>query len=467
MLAIQIPNTYQPERQYILSVLLEEFLGLEVLIQIVDIHRTLSIGDDDRQLLISDKLFSTPFEQWLQPTSLPQQPLKIWNLATTPLRAITVEPRLPIIYGDDPENPDFFRQSETEIYLGLDIFGSAFFMLTRYEEVIKTERDQHDRFPAKASLAYQEKFLDRPIINEYLEVLWVCLKQLWPKLERKPRQFKVCVSHDVDVPFRYLLSGMSSLLRRWSGDIIKRRSFHQFLETASQWARVKAGYLEADPCNTFDLIMDISEVHNIKSAFYFITADSGGELKRYDINHPLIRQLMRKIHLRGHEIGIHPSYNTYQNSKQTCKEFEILKQVCHEEKIEQAHWGGRQHYLRWETPTTLQNWEKAGLDYDSTLGFADLPGFRCGICYEFSTFNVLERTALKLRERPLIVMEHTVLGDHYLGLNVENPIAHKIMLRYREACEIFNGQFTLLWHNNHLTESSEVQLYRQIIDSPN
>jgi hypothetical protein len=52
-------------------------------------------------------------------------------------------------------------------------------MLTRYEEVVKSDRDEHDRYLATASLDYQEGFLERPIFNEYLEILWACIKRLW------------------------------------------------------------------------------------------------------------------------------------------------------------------------------------------------------------------------------------------------------------------------------------------------
>lgn len=38
--------------------------------------------------------------------------------------------------------------------------------------------------------------------------------------------------------------------------------------------------------------------------------------------------------------------------------------------IQQAEWGGRMHYLRWKTPTTLYGWEQAGMTYDSTLSYA-------------------------------------------------------------------------------------------------
>ena len=73
----------------------------------------------------------------------------------------------------------YYAESDGGIQLGLDIFGSVFFMITRYEEVVKSDRDEYDRFPAAASLAYQEGFLDRPIVNEYLEILWTCMKRLW------------------------------------------------------------------------------------------------------------------------------------------------------------------------------------------------------------------------------------------------------------------------------------------------
>ncbi|QIZ69364.1 polysaccharide deacetylase family protein [Oxynema aestuarii] len=467
MITIEIPDTYEPERRYILSVIFGEFLGLDTQIQVSDRQDTrILINDDSRELVIADGLFATPPKQWLQPASLPKQPLLIWNFANTGLSATTVSPDIPVIYGNEPNRSDFLQYTENKIYLGLDIFGSAFFMLTRYEEVVKPDRDQHDRFPATASLAYQENFLDRPIINEYLEILWACLTKLWPRLQRKPRQFQTYVSHDVDEPFRYAFMDSLQIARRCAGDILKRRAPLQAMENATRWFLVKAGKAEADPCNTFDLIMDISEKHNLKSAFYFITDRSAGILDGvYSINHSLIRQLLRKIHQHGHEIGLHTSYNTYQSPEQTKKELKILKQVCAEEGIEQDTWGGRQHYLRWETPTTFQNWANAGLDYDTTLSFADVTGFRCGVCYEFTTFNLKTRQPLKLKERPLVLMECTVLDQIYMNLGTEGGAALQVMKKYKHCCQLFNGDFTLLWHNSSLMQRREIELYQKMVSN--
>jgi hypothetical protein len=73
-------------------------------------------------------------------------------------------------------------------------------MLTRYEEMVLHERDEHDRFPAAASLASRSGFFDYPIVNVYVEVLWACLRRLWPELRRGTRQPRTQISCDVDWP---------------------------------------------------------------------------------------------------------------------------------------------------------------------------------------------------------------------------------------------------------------------------
>jgi hypothetical protein len=107
--------------------------------------------------------------------------------------------------------------------------------------------------------------------------------------------------------------------------------------------------------------------------------------------------------------------------------------VLDEEGIAQPLLGGRQHYLRWETPTTVRLWDANGLDYDITLSYADRPGFRCGTCFEYPMFDSVEQRALKLRQRPLIVMECSVIAERYLGLGYSDE-ALAMMQGYRDTC---------------------------------
>lgn len=461
-----MPDSYWAERTYIVRVLFEEFLGFQVQLQKHSHSNVIITARDHRQLVIADTLFSTPKHLWLTPTSLPKQPLKIWDLGNTTLSPRLVHTDIPIIFGDDPRNPNFTSQLEDQIYLGLDILGSAFFMLTRYEEVVKTERDSLDRFPASASLAYQENFLMRPIINEYVEVLWTFMLLLWPRLSRRHRHFQTYVSHDVDEPFRYAFSGPKRLLRRCIGDVVRRKSLLVAANSINSWFKVKQGNLLADPCNTFDFIMKASETQGIKSTFYFIADHTSHPIDGdYDLSHPWMRSLLSKIHQRGHKIGLHTSFNTYKDSAQTKKEFSQLLNICTQENISQDIWGARQHCLRWATPVTWENLNNASINYDTTLTFPEQVGFRCGTCFEFPVFNIISKEYINLYERPLIIMESSVFENNYMGVEVSSTNAFEIFKSMKTICRTFRGDFTLLWHNSRLTTDEEKELYKQVLQA--
>ena len=162
--------------------------------------------------------------------------------------------------------------------------------------------------------------------------------------------------------------------------------------------------------------MDLSETLGMRSAFYFICGHTDPHDADYKISHPAIRSLLKKIHERGHEIGLHPSYGTYRKPHLLSQEASSLRRICASEGIDQREWGGRMHYLRWEQPTTLKGLVKANIDYDSTLGYADRPGFRCGTCFEYPAFDPITQQVLPLRIRPLIAMECSVMSKLYMGL---------------------------------------------------
>lgn len=459
-LLVEHPAGYAAEHAYILEVLLGDFLGLDyraVCQDRQDVRITLESDASDHELTLADSLFTTAPEDWLTSGSLPQQPLGWWDAGSTFPEARLLETLVPLLYGSGQET----RATDGAMHLPLDIFGCAFYMLTRYEEAVVGERDEHGRFVARSSLAFQEGFLNRPVVNEYLEILWCALARLWPQLERKQRRYTVAVSHDVDWPLCTAGRPLHRALRTVAGDIITRKAPGTALRRARGHAQTLRGCPDADLCNTFDFIMQQSERHGLRSAFYFITDQPAGEIDgRYLLDDPWIRQLIGRIRRRGHEIGLHPSYNSYDDPAQTRREYGRLRAVTDELGLEQERWGGRQHFLRWKCPATWQNWEDAGLDYDSTLAFSDAAGFRCGVCYDYPVFNLHTRERLKLREHPLIAMEVTLTG--YMGLTWEG--AAQAILKLSDVCRRFDGEFTLLWHNNLLVSAIERRTYAGVLE---
>jgi hypothetical protein len=326
--------------------------------------------------------------------------------------------------------------------------------------------DRHGRFPATASLAYRSGFLDRPIVNEYVELLWTCLSHLWPRLERTKRAPRLLLSHDVDWPVVTRGRSLPQVTKSAAGDLLRRHDPDLALSRVRSWVVVRAGNWDGDVGNTFDFIMRTSEQNGLRSAFYFIAGHTAGTIDGvYSLDDPWIRELLQRVAARGHEIGLHPSYNTFCDSAATKAEFTHLVSVCQQLGIEQSAWGGRQHYLRWRNPDTWQNWNDAGLSYDSSLGFADEVGFRSGVCYEYSAFNLSTRTRLNLVERPLIVMDATILGDAERP-NGAVPVANAVPLivDYKRRCAMFDGDFTLLWHNTWLLQQRQQAAYRRCVE---
>lgn len=464
VLHVRHPPGYQSERRYITHVLLTEFLGLDHTMHEMpagDVEISLTPEVDGKRVVMPDVLFGTPPDSWLTQRSLPRRPLQRKRLEASRLRPTLVSPLLPVIYGDPDADGRLAHEDETGIRLGVDVFGAAFFMLTRYEELVRPQRDQHARFSLPGSLAAAEDLVDRPIVNEYLELLWAAMASLWPGLRRRPREFSLRPSHDIDC--RYCTgSNVRELGRSAAGDVVRRRDVPLALKRIETYVRKRAGDPEADLCDSFDGLMDATERRGLRAAFYFLADRPAVQIDGdYALDDPWIGPVLRRIHERGHEVGLHPSYNTYRDPAQTRAELAKLLAVCERLEIRQSCWGGRQHFLRWENPTTWQNWEDAGLAYDSTLGFADRGGFRCGVCFEYPVFNLMTRRRLSLRERPLIAMDTALLGHAKLGSSAAlAQIAH-----LKQRCRLFGGEFTLLWHNTRARSPRERRLFEAALDA--
>lgn len=363
--------------------------------------------------------------------------------------------------GDVLSNKPLIYDDGEDIVFNFDILYSAFYILTRMEEIGRTDLDKWGRFPASASHAYQNNYLHRPVVDEYAEILWFCMKKLWPGLQRKERRFEMMLTHDVDEPFEALFKPAWRMVRSFGSDIMCKHNLRLAVDRASRWFKVRNGQLENDRAYNFDRIMDMDEAAEGKGAFYFIPDCSDSMSGDYSLDHPAIRGLIRHISERGHEVGYHGSFTTYIDTKKTKQEVKRLKKIAAQEGVSQTRWGGRQHYLRWSAPQTWRNYEAAGLDYDATLSFADAAGFRCGTCRPYTVFGVESRTELRLKEYPLIVMECSVLGDSYMKYSYDKALEY--ILRLKNQCRCYRGVFALLWHNSSFETDEDWNIYKQIL----
>jgi hypothetical protein len=346
--------------------------------------------------------------------------------------------------------------------IAFDILGLAFWMLNRIEEIGRKDLDVHGRFVASSSHAFKCGYLERPVVDEWFHVLGQVIQRVWPNITLKTHEFNVRISHDVDEPSRYAFATFMQLLRKLAADIVRHKDYSSALMAPIIWLTSRNVLNQFDPYNTFDWIMDLSEQNNLASTFYFICGNNDKHDADYRPNDLRIRRLMQDIHNRGHQIGLHCSYRSFQLAEMISREAKLLKKIAADEGIKQAEWGSRMHYLRWEQPTTLLGLADAGVDYDSTLGYADHVGFRCGTCFEYSGYDPVTKKILPIRIRPLIAMECTVIASRYMNMGT-GQAALKKLLQLKSTCAAVKGCFTLLWHNSQLQNSAERALYRSVL----
>lgn len=461
MLKIKIPNIYQNKQNYILDILLKEFLGLNFEIEtyegdLIEITRS-SDFDNLSKLTLDASFFHKANQDWLQPQSMPALPLATWTPEDDGIKANLVLPNVPILYG----SPGLVY-NDNHIHLNLDIFGSAFFILSRYEELITKDQDRHGRFPAYLSHAYKNNYLNRPIVDEYVEILWACLSQLWPDLKRKCYQPKTFITCDVDQPYDCTVETFSKLIKVCAGDLIKRRSLTEMLKRINRYVFNKLGIYKFDRNYTFDFYMDACEQAGLKAAFYFIPSSKEPSNGCYEIGDKKIVNLLHKIDVRGHEIGIHGSYQTYQDQEKILQQKILFEETLKKAGINQKIKGNRQHYLRWDSAVTPDYLDAAGFEYDTSGSYADRPGFRFGTSKEFSMWGWHSQTKLKLKQRPLIVMECSVISEAYMGLGCKEE-AKVLMMQLKQASQALGGNFVLLWHNSELQAEKQINMFKEII----
>jgi len=336
-----------------------------------------------------------------------------------------------------------------------DIIAATFFMLSRWEETVVPTRDEHGRFPAAASVAYKQGFLNRPIVDEYALILREWLKVLFPRWEPAPHSFSVKLSHDIDQIRRF--PNWHTALRTFGGDLLKRRNPRRAWQTGID-AMVQA----VAPERTVYL----QGIHHLArlsrecglgdDAFYFMADGPGPFGCGYDPASSLIRRCIEDLRKQGFEIGFHAGYHTFSDPEQLAKEKARLDAVLGE-----TRYGGRQHFVRFQVPDTWRHWEEVGLAYDSTMTYADHEGFRCGTCHPFRPFDVEQNREMDLWEVPLIVMDGT-LRD-YRALTPEQ--GGKRILELAERCRQVEGTFTLLWHNSSLGREWQpwAEVYRRAV----
>jgi hypothetical protein len=356
------------------------------------------------------------------PASLPSLPLKEIN-------------GLPFLFGEAKE-----EQAGSTRVIHADLIASAYFLLTRYEEMVRRHtRDAHGRFPGKESLPFRAGFIHRPLVDEYRRFL----RSRAGLPDPEPRIRQIFLTHDVDAPFLY---------RSWKGlirSILDQRGLARSL-------RGKFGSCNNDPFYTFPRLQEedarLTGIQPARTLYFFKAGGRTAEDKpRYSLQSKDLRLLIDSIRRQGGEIGLHVSFEAGQHPALIAGEKSRLEQT-----LGHAVHYCRHHFLASREPEDMDSLETAGLTDDFTMGYADTAGFRLGTSHPVRRINPHTRRRTSLLLHPLTVMDCTLEEQKYMGLSREE--ASTCCLRLISEVKKAGGELSLLWHNTSLRKNPETYL---------
>jgi hypothetical protein len=180
-----------------------------------------------------------------------------------------------------------------------------------------------------------------------------------------------------------------------------------------------------------------------RSTFFFLADGRHPKDGDYSIQDPAIIRLIKRLQTEGFEVGLHGSYRSFEAPELLEEELARLQSIAGQ------IWGTRQHYLRFDSQTTLEVHESLGLSYDTTMGYAEHEGFRAGFSFPFYPYHHDENRPFKLLEIPLTIMDSTL----YQYRRLSAPEGWQAVEHQLELVKQSGGCCTLLWHNTYFDEA--------------
>jgi len=150
-----------------------------------------------------------------------------------------------------------------------------------------------------------------------------------------------------------------------------------------------------------------------------------------------LQKMLETLLFSGFEVGLHGSLKSAGEVTTLKEERDCLRQVL---KLDDL--GVRQHYLRMEVPLTWQIQQEAGFLYDSTLGYPDEIGFRCGLASPFRPYDLLREKRLDILELPLTIMDGVLFEKGH----ADRGEALSRCLQILKRVETGRGLAVILWH---------------------
>jgi hypothetical protein len=341
-----------------------------------------------------------------------------------------------------PDRQDYKAFFKTEGDFPFDIFAASFYLLSRYEEYLPHQKDMYGRYAHENSLAFRENFLHLPLINIWIKDLKKALENRFPDLRGPtPRlqipnsQFVFIPTYDIDEAWSY----KHKPLWKNAGGIIK-----SFLK--GEWFRLTErmnvlSRKQEDPYDAYQWMDQLHQRFSLKPYYFFIIAAKAGRYDKNILPDKKAMQQLIKQHYYKYPAGIHPSWQSGDNILLLKKEKENLEQITGGKIV-----SSRQHYIRFTLPQTFRYLIQAGIEFDFSMGYGSINGFRASAASPFYWYDLEKEATTKLLLYPFCYMD----ANSFFEQKYTAEQACQEMMQYYKIVKQVNGTMISIWHNNFL-----------------
>lgn len=277
---------------------------------------------------------------------------------------------------------------------GFDIIEMIFFHLSRYEEYHcrQEDRDRWDMMNEENQFLVRHNIEKRPVVDHLVKCFLLAIG-----VTPKAHVANVRVTHDIDL-LRKFKSPLS--FARFNAYYIR----HGFTALKELWASYYRHVLQGE--EAYQNLDEILTDKKIEKEIYFIVGGNDNVDTPLDIESKAFKDAIAISKSRNYMIGIHPSYNCWENEDLLKSEKETL-----ENEINDTIKISRQHYLHFSFDKTIKILENAGIEQDSTLGFNSRIGFRAGTGNQFRLYDLSRDIESSITEQPLAYMDSSLFVE--------------------------------------------------------
>ena len=254
------------------------------------------------------------------------------------------------------------------------------------------------------------------------------------------------ITHDVDRFYKWKV--FKSIFGE-SGRIFRGKSSWSLIEAWNSFLKRK----ETDPFSNLIEIAELDKNMGFKSVFYFMTTEERHpkNINDYHINDHNILDILKQLVSMDSEIGLHPGILTF-NDENRIRDQKIRL----EEAVQQEVVRSRQHYLKYEYPTTFKILESIGVKNDSSI-LIDMSNVKEKDKRSTYFMSDEEGNRMNISQTPLVFMDthHMQMKDDVILDILEKSVA---------PAKRDGGEVMILWHNNNISNSRELGLYKEALE---